>query len=133
MSSDTKNETTGTKHKPLKVIRRGAIAASIWRRKSPTGFVYLDFTLSRSWKLKNGETFNGAVLVAGGRNGSGFLSSAELFSGLVTLTLEAAAQGTITSDTNSREEVFYLILRCPTLTLAGRNKDGSRIQDSWIR
>ena len=55
MSSETENETTGTTHKPLKVIRRGAIAASIWRRQSPTGLVYLDFSLSRSWKLKNGE------------------------------------------------------------------------------
>lgn len=44
---------------------------------------------------------NGTVLVAGGVNSSGFVSSAELYAGLVTLTLEAATQGTITSDTNS--------------------------------
>ena len=55
MSSETKKEPSGTKHKPLKVIRRGAIAASIWRRQTPTGFEYLDFSLSRSWKLKSGE------------------------------------------------------------------------------
>lgn len=42
-------------HRPLHVIRSGAIAASIWRRQTPTGFEYLDFSLSRSWKLKNGE------------------------------------------------------------------------------
>ena len=40
---------------PIKVIRCGAIAASIWRRQTSTGFEYLDFSLSRSWKLKNGE------------------------------------------------------------------------------
>ncbi|NLX94769.1 MAG: hypothetical protein GXY83_01200 [Rhodopirellula sp.] len=40
---------------PIKVIRSGAIAASIWRRQTSTGFEYLDFSLSRSWKLKNGE------------------------------------------------------------------------------
>ncbi|MDA7979484.1 MAG: hypothetical protein MPJ50_12030 [Pirellulales bacterium] len=48
-SSDQRNQ------KPLKVIRVGAIAASIWRRQTPTGFEYLDFSLSRSWKLKSGE------------------------------------------------------------------------------
>ena len=55
MSSETKKETTTTKHKPMKVIRQGAIAASIWRRQTSTGFEYLDFSLSRSWKLKSGE------------------------------------------------------------------------------
>jgi len=36
--------------KPIKVIRKGAVAASIWRRQSPSGFEYYDFSLSRSWK-----------------------------------------------------------------------------------
>lgn len=40
---------------PVKVIRMGAIAASIWKRQTATGFEYLDFSLSRSWKLKSGE------------------------------------------------------------------------------
>lgn len=35
---------------PVQVIRQGAIAASIWRRQSPSGFAYYDFSLSRSWK-----------------------------------------------------------------------------------
>ena len=55
MSSQSKNDKTNTKQKPLRVFRRGAIAASIWRRQTPTGFEYLDFSLSRSWKLKSGE------------------------------------------------------------------------------
>lgn len=41
--------------KPVKVFRVGAIAASVWQRQTPTGFEYLDFSLSRSWKLKSGE------------------------------------------------------------------------------
>jgi hypothetical protein len=44
-----------TRQSPIKVIRCGAIAASIWRRQTSTGFEYLDFSLSRSWKLKSGE------------------------------------------------------------------------------
>lgn len=40
---------------PVKVIRCGAIAASIWKRQTSTGFEYLDYSLSRSWKLKSGE------------------------------------------------------------------------------
>lgn len=35
---------------PVAIIREGAIAASIWKRQSPSGFAYYDFTLSRSWK-----------------------------------------------------------------------------------
>ena len=35
---------------PVVVIRNGAIAASIWRRQSPSGFAYFDFSVSRSWK-----------------------------------------------------------------------------------
>lgn len=36
-------------------IREGAVAATIWRRQSSAGMEYLDFSLSRSWKSKNGE------------------------------------------------------------------------------
>ncbi len=39
--------------KPVKTVRHGAIAASIWKRQSPTGFEYFDFSLSRSWKTKS--------------------------------------------------------------------------------
>ena len=48
----TKNKTP---QKPLKTFRVGAIAANVWQRQTPTGFEYLDFSLSRSWKLKSGE------------------------------------------------------------------------------
>ena len=40
---------------PVSVIRKGAIAASIWQRQSPSGFAYFDFSLSRSWKSKSTE------------------------------------------------------------------------------
>ena len=48
MSETTKK----TAEKPAKTVRRGAIAASIWKRMAPSGFEYYDFSLSRSWKSK---------------------------------------------------------------------------------
>lgn len=42
---------------PVHVIRADAVAASIWRRQSPAGYVYYDFSLTRSWKsLSSGNT-----------------------------------------------------------------------------
>jgi len=55
MAANAEKRSTRKNQDPIKTIRRGAIAASIWRRQTPTGFEYLDFTLSRSWKLKNGQ------------------------------------------------------------------------------
>lgn len=40
---------------PVIVIRKGAIAASVWQRQSPSGYGYFDFSLSRSWKSKSTE------------------------------------------------------------------------------
>ena len=39
--------------RPEKTFRRGAIAASVWRRQAPSGFEYFDFSLSRAWKAKS--------------------------------------------------------------------------------
>jgi len=50
-----KNNGATRNQNPVKVIRVGAIAASIWKRQTSTGFEYLDYSISRSWKLKNGE------------------------------------------------------------------------------
>ena len=55
MKSEKTNSRKGNAQKPVTVIRNGAIAASIWRRQTSTGFEYLDFSLSRSWKLKSGD------------------------------------------------------------------------------
>ncbi len=41
---------TVDKGQPVIVIRHGAVAASIWKRQSPSGYAYYDFSLSRSWK-----------------------------------------------------------------------------------
>lgn len=38
--------------KPVKVVRQGAVAASIWKRQTPNGLEYYDFSISRSWKAK---------------------------------------------------------------------------------
>jgi len=53
--ADMKPTKKDSRQQPVKVIRKGAVAASIWRRQTATGFEYLDFSLSRSWKLKTGE------------------------------------------------------------------------------
>ena len=42
-------ETAVSNNKPARVIRRGAIAASVWKRQRSSGD-YFDFSLSRSWK-----------------------------------------------------------------------------------
>ncbi|MDZ4852072.1 MAG: hypothetical protein SGI77_22520 [Pirellulaceae bacterium] len=50
MNEEMKKTTTT---KPIKMVRHGAVAASIWKRQSPSGFEYYDFSLSRSWKAKS--------------------------------------------------------------------------------
>jgi hypothetical protein len=40
---------------PVHVVRKGAVAASIWQRQSPSGYAYFDFSLSRSWKSLSSE------------------------------------------------------------------------------
>ena len=55
MTEGTSTKKKRETQKPLKTFRVGAIAASVWQRQTPTGFEYLDFSLSRSWKLKSGE------------------------------------------------------------------------------
>lgn len=47
---ETKKKSESSGQKPVKTIRRGAIAAHIWQRQTQTGFTYYDFSLSRSWK-----------------------------------------------------------------------------------
>ena len=60
MSSN--DNTTGNQPKkktrtPEKVIRHGAIAASIWLRTADSGYQYYDYTLSRSWKSGNKQGY----------------------------------------------------------------------------
>jgi hypothetical protein len=50
-----KNETDNEATDPIVVIRKGAIAASVWRRQSPSGYAYYDYSLSRSWKSMSTE------------------------------------------------------------------------------
>lgn len=57
--TDTKKKkqtTAGDKQSPIHVIRDGGIAASIWEKTTAHGMTFLEFTLSRSWKSKNGNT-----------------------------------------------------------------------------
>lgn len=55
MANEKAKATKSTGKDPVKVFRNGAVAASIWPRQTSTGFEYLDFSLSRSWKLKSGN------------------------------------------------------------------------------
>ena len=55
MSEDKTKNRKGNSQKPIRTFRVGAVAASVWKRQTSTGFEYLDFSLSRSWKLKSGE------------------------------------------------------------------------------
>lgn len=55
MTTATKKKSNKDAQAPIEVIRRGAIAASIWNRQTATGFEYLDFSISRSWKTKTGD------------------------------------------------------------------------------
>lgn len=50
-----KADAAGEKNQPVKVIRHGAIAASIWQRQAQSGYEYFDFTLSRAWKSQTGD------------------------------------------------------------------------------
>lgn len=47
---ETKKRETKKSPKPVHVVRRGAIAASIWARQSQNGFSYFEYTLARSYK-----------------------------------------------------------------------------------
>ena len=54
---------------PVHTIRAGAVAASVWRRQSPAGYVYFDFSLSRSWKsLSSGNTGHSKNFFASNQN-----------------------------------------------------------------
>lgn len=42
---------------PVHTLNEGAVTAMIWRRQSPSGYAYYDFSLARSWQsLSSGST-----------------------------------------------------------------------------
>lgn len=51
----TRGEPKTGADRPVHMVRRGAVAASIWRRRTNSGSPYYEYTLSRSWKRKNGD------------------------------------------------------------------------------
>jgi hypothetical protein len=54
---ETRKKKAGKDETPVHTIRQAAVAASIWRRQSPAGYVYYDFSLTRSWKsVSSGNT-----------------------------------------------------------------------------
>ncbi len=54
-NTKVRKEQDGESTDPVHVIRKGAIAASVWQRQSPSGYAYFDFSLSRSWKSLSTE------------------------------------------------------------------------------
>ncbi len=54
---ESKKKKSVTAEAPVHTITDGAVGASIWRRQSPSGYSYYDFSLSRSWQsLSSGST-----------------------------------------------------------------------------
>ena len=55
-SQNSGKKTNSTRNQaPVKVIRVGAIAASIWKRQTSTGFEYLDFRSAGAGSSKMGN------------------------------------------------------------------------------
>lgn len=50
---EKKENKSKTQSQLTHTVRQGAIAANNWLRQSQTGFVYYDFSISRSWKSQN--------------------------------------------------------------------------------
>jgi len=47
---ESKKKKSMSTETPVHTIREGSVAASIWRRQSPSGYAYYDFSLARSWQ-----------------------------------------------------------------------------------
>lgn len=54
-SKRKQKEPEGETIDPVHVVRKGAVAASVWQRQSPSGYAYYDFSLSRSWKSMSSD------------------------------------------------------------------------------
>ena len=54
---ESKKKKPAAAETPVHTITAGTVAASIWRRQSPSGYSYYDFSLARSWQsLSSGST-----------------------------------------------------------------------------
>ncbi len=54
---EAKKKKAAASETPVHTVRAGAVAALIWQRQSPAGYVYFDYSLTRSWKsLSSGNT-----------------------------------------------------------------------------
>lgn len=47
---DPKKKKAAASETPIHTISEGSVSASIWRRQSPSGYAYYDFSLARSWQ-----------------------------------------------------------------------------------
>lgn len=53
----TKKKTTPAET-PVHMVRVGSVTASIWRRQSPSGYAYHDFSLTRSFESLSSKSSN---------------------------------------------------------------------------
>lgn len=54
---ESKKKKTASAEAPIHTVHAGSVSASIWRRQSPAGYEYLDFSLNRSFEsLSSGNT-----------------------------------------------------------------------------
>ena len=54
---------------PIHLIRSGSVTASVWRRMSPAGYEYFDYSLARSWQnLSSGNNSCSRNFFAKNRN-----------------------------------------------------------------
>ena len=54
---ESKKKKAGNAEAPIHTVHAGCVSASIWRRQSPAGYEYLDFSLNRSFEsLSSGNT-----------------------------------------------------------------------------
>jgi len=54
---ESKKKKATSAEAPIHTVHAGYVSASIWRRQSPAGYEYLDFSLNRSFEsLSSGNT-----------------------------------------------------------------------------
>ena len=54
-SNGSAKKKSKTNNNYVRTFRHGAVAANVFKRTAPGGFEYLDFSISRAWKIPNGK------------------------------------------------------------------------------
>ena len=54
-SNGSAKKKSKTNNNYVRTFRHGAVASNVFKRTAPGGFEYLDFSISRAWKIPNGK------------------------------------------------------------------------------